>query len=83
MWYNIYVIGKGLQKGIDTMDWNELNVTFNKHYPDYEIIVRPPCISPTREVEYIMKAKAIVLGLIDNDSTVIVDHNNKKVYYSR
>lgn len=65
------------------MDWNELSVTFKKYYPDYEIIVHPPCISPTREIEYIMKARAIVLGLVDNDGAVIVDHNNKKVYYLR
>lgn len=65
------------------MNWNELSVTFKKYYSDYEIIIRPPCISPTREIEYIMKARAIVLGLVDNDGTVIVDHNNKKVYYSR
>ena len=65
------------------MDWNELNATFNKRYPNYEIIVLPPCISPTRENEYIMKARAIVLGLVDNDGAVIVDHNNKKVYYTR
>lgn len=65
------------------MDWNELSVTFKKYYPNYEIVVHPPCISPTRETEYIMKARAIVLGLVNNDGAVIVDHNNKKVYYTR
>lgn len=65
------------------MDWNELNTTFNKCYPNYEIIVCPPCISPTREIEYRMKAKAIVLGEINNDNTVIVNHNDKRVYYYR
>ena len=65
------------------MDWNELSVTFKKYYPDYEIVIRPLCISPTRETEYIMKARAIVLGLVENNGAVIVDHDNKKVYYTR
>lgn len=65
------------------MDWNELSVIFKKYYPDYEIVIRPPCISLTRETEYIMKARAIVLELVENNGSVIVDHNNKKVYYTR
>ena len=65
------------------MDWNELSVTFQKYFPQYEVVVLPPCISPNRETEYIIKARAIALGLRDNDGTVTINHEHKKVFYRR
>ena len=65
------------------MNQNKLNAMFRERYPDYEVIVLPPCISPNRETEYIMKARAIALGLRDNDGSVTINHEHKKVFYRR
>lgn len=64
------------------MDWNELTIMFKKFFPDFSIEVRPPCISENRELQYCFTAKAVALGLQENDK-VVVDKENKKVIYFR
>ena len=64
------------------MDWNELSIMFRKFIPDFTIEVRPPCISEYRELQYLYTAKAVALGLQENDK-VVVDKENKKVIYFR
>lgn len=64
------------------MDWNELTIMFKKSYPDFSIEVRPSCISEYRELQYCYTAKAVALGLQENDK-VVIDKENKKVIYFR
>lgn len=64
------------------MNWNELTTIFNKRYPDFLIEVRPPCISEYRELQYCYTAKAVALGLQENDK-VVIDEENKIVIYFR
>ena len=60
------------------MDWNELSIMFRKFLPDFSVEVRPPCISEYRELQYLYTAKAVALGLQENDK-VVVDKENKKI----
>ena len=64
------------------MNWYTLGKEFKEKFPDYSVIVIPPCISSTRETEYIYRAYAHALNKIENDR-VIVNHEDKTVIYYR
>ena len=64
------------------MNWETLSKEFKEKFPDYSVMVYPPCISATRETEYIYRAYAHALEKIENDR-VTVDHENKTVIYYR
>lgn len=64
------------------MDWNDLTIMFKKFYPDFTVEVNPPCISCNRELQYLMTARSVALGLEENDS-VVIDKEQKKVIYNR
>lgn len=64
------------------MNYHELTIMFNKRYLDFLIEVRPPCISEYRELQYCYTAKAVALGLQENDK-VVIDEENKRVIYFR
>ncbi len=64
------------------MNWYTLGKEFKEKFPDYSVIVIPPCISSTREIEYIYRAYAHALNKIENDR-VIVNHEDKTVIYYR
>ena len=64
------------------MNWYTLGKEFKEKFPDYSVIVIPPCISSTREIEYIYRAYAHTLNKIENDR-VIVNHEDKTVIYYR
>jgi len=66
------------------MSWTEIIEKFRKEFKDYEVIVRPPCISINRETEYITEAMRICLGEVKiNRGNVIIDHFHKLVIYNR
>lgn len=64
------------------MNWETLSKEFKEKFPDYSVMVYPPCISATREIEYIYRTYAHALEKIENDR-VTVDHENKTVIYYR
>lgn len=59
-----------------------LNSMFNRKFPDYTVMVIPPCISPNRESEYITRAKEHAIGRI-HCKNVTIDHENKAVIFNR
>ena len=68
------------------MNWYTIKKQFNQNFPNYKVLVRPPCISPSRETHYIYDGMAIALGLREQTKSsvsVIVDHENKVVLVLR
>ena len=63
------------------MNYHELTIMFNKRYPDFLIEVRPSCISEYRELQYCYTAKAVALGLQENDKVVINEENKRVIYF--
>ena len=64
------------------MNWYTLGKEFKEKFPDYSVIVNPPCISTTRETEYVYRAYAHALNKIENDH-VIINHEHTTVLYYR
>ena len=65
------------------MRYEDIKREFNKKFPNYKILVRPPCISSSRESQYIYNAMAVVLGIQTQSTNIVVDHENKVVLVLR
>lgn len=64
------------------MSRTELTTMFEKSYPDFSVMIMPPCISDERELQYCDIAKAVALGLQENDK-VVINKENKEIIYFR
>jgi hypothetical protein len=64
------------------MEWKSLREQFKEKFPDYSVEVCPPCISLSRETEYVYRAYAVALGKSVNRN-VTIDHENKRIIYNR
>lgn len=64
------------------MNFKSLREQFNEKFPDYSVEVVPPCISLTREMEYIYRAYAVALGK-STERHVTIDHEKKTVTFHR
>ena len=64
------------------MNQETLSKEFKEKFPDYSVMVYLPCVSATRETEYIYRAYTHALNKIENDH-VTVNHENKTVIYYR
>lgn len=59
-----------------------LREQFKEKFPNYTVEVIPPCISLTREMEYVYRAYAVALGKTTAPN-VKIDHENKRVIFNR
>lgn len=71
-----------IKKGVAPMEWKSLREQFNEKFPDYSVDVCPPCISLSREMEYIYRAYAVALGK-STAPNVKIDHENKRIIFNR
>lgn len=61
------------------MNWYTLKREFTKKYPDWSVVISPPCISDTRHTHYYYETLAYVLGKKSTvQGCVVADKENKK-----